>query len=313
MQHTQPQRFEDWVARYGDNSAPDLVIRGVMRACKLIARWLETAAGYLSDHRLVLSREAKQLIAPNKALHGRHQGRRCFIIGNGPSLSTQNLTPLAGEITFAMNSFYLHSITAKWSPTYYNLLDDFLFDGSDLRKQFYRDLRQRVPTSTFLVPLYYANVVREQQLLPLEQVHYVAYRGFFPPDWSDRFDLTGQVPLSWNTVHACLAAAIAMGCTPIYLMGLDHDLLAHQGANRHFYPGFGGHDNDPKFRKNTTDFSYKSLMYCMMKMWEHYELILRMALREGIRIYNATNGGFLDVFERVRYEDVVGLPTSLGV
>ena len=36
-----------------------------------------------------------------------HRGRRAFIIGNGPSLKQTDLSKLKGEITFAMNRFYL--------------------------------------------------------------------------------------------------------------------------------------------------------------------------------------------------------------
>jgi glutamate formiminotransferase len=46
-------------------------------------------------------------------------------------------------------------------------------------------------------------------------------------------------------------------------------------------------------------------MAAMTTIWRVYEMHRRIAERYGIKIVNVTNGGFLDVFERARYEDVV--------
>jgi hypothetical protein len=103
----------------------------------------------------------------------------------------------------------------------------------------------------------------------------------------------------------CIMAAIYMGCSPIYLLGLDHDWLAHRGEAGHFYPGHGGLEKHQEFKPQLSDWSYKFLMECQLKLWTGYETLAEIAARKGIRILNATNGGFLDVFERVNYEDVI--------
>ena len=37
----------------------------------------------------------------------KYKGKRCFIIGNGPSLNKMDLSPLKNEYTFGLNRFYL--------------------------------------------------------------------------------------------------------------------------------------------------------------------------------------------------------------
>jgi len=39
--------------------------------------------------------------------HDRYKGKRCFVIGNGPSLKNTDLSKLSGEYTFGMNRIYL--------------------------------------------------------------------------------------------------------------------------------------------------------------------------------------------------------------
>ncbi len=50
------------------------------------------------------SREAT-LLARNAKFHNMYFGRRCFVIGNGPSSNNEDLTQLSGEITITMNWF----------------------------------------------------------------------------------------------------------------------------------------------------------------------------------------------------------------
>ena len=50
-------------------------------------------------------------------------GRRCFILGNGPSLRVDDLGRLKGEITFASNKIYLAFDKTEWRPSYFTLCD----------------------------------------------------------------------------------------------------------------------------------------------------------------------------------------------
>src|SRR5689334_4044737 len=69
-----------------------------------------------------IQREFGPLLQRNEVFRDRHKGRRCFVIGNGPSLKEQDLSPLVDEITLVTNSFYAHPIVGdSWQPSYYFL------------------------------------------------------------------------------------------------------------------------------------------------------------------------------------------------
>jgi hypothetical protein len=266
----------------------------------------------------VLPPEDLERLARNRAFAGRHAGRRCFIMATGPSLATQDLAPLAGEITFVLNAFWKHPVVAQWQPTYYFLADPLFFDGSEMMDQFFRELRARIHASTFFVPLFYfapvpsVLLIREKGLLPAEQAYYFALNGQLDMARIQDVDLTGFVPAITSVVELCIMAAIAMGCSPIYLMGMDHDWLAHQGSSRYFYQGHAGLEKHPQIRHDLKEWSYRELMEWQLKLWRGYETLADLATRKGIKIYNATNGGFLDVFERTTYEEVVAEKLAAG-
>jgi hypothetical protein len=258
-----------------------------------------------------LVRQHRELLARNADLRGAHRGRRCFVIGNGPSLARQDLSPLAGEITFVVNAFFKHPVVERWTPTYYGLADPDLFDGSPSSREFFESVRARCPGSTFFVPAQSHRAVREDGVLPLDRVRYVLLSGHLHPDRVRPPDLTGAVPGVINVPLLAIMAAMYAGCSPIYLLGLDHDWLAHRGTLQHFYAGAtlgAAHPAEATAELSRTP--YASLMESQLVLWRAYEALRAMAAQSGIRILNASDGGFLDVFERASYTEVVAAPPA---
>lgn len=63
-----------------------------------------------------------------RRLQNRHCGGRCFIIGNGPSLTMTDLEQLRDEVTFASNKIYLAFKMTSWRPSYYVLEDNHMIE-----------------------------------------------------------------------------------------------------------------------------------------------------------------------------------------
>lgn len=252
-----------------------------------------------------LTHDAQQVLDANKVFRNKHAGKRGFVIGTGPSLHTQDLSPLAGEITLTLSAFWKHPEVEKWQPTYYCFSDPLLFDGSPTMSEFFRSMLERVPRTTFFAPLAARETVEREKLLPREQTHYVAFDGDLSEMNVDDIDLQTFVPGVMNVAQMCIMVAICMGLSPIYLLGLDHDWLAHQGETKHFYRGHAGLDKHPEVKPVLADWSYRHLMECQIVGWKAYENLLDLARKKNIQILNATNGGFLDVYERVDYNELI--------
>jgi len=50
---------------------------------------------------------------------GVHKGKRCFVLGNGPSLKQTDLSRLNGEFTICTNRIYLMLDQLGFTPSYY--------------------------------------------------------------------------------------------------------------------------------------------------------------------------------------------------
>ena len=233
------------------------------------------------------------ILARNSIFKGIYENRRCFVIGNGSSLTKQNLNLLKNEITFVMNAFWKHPIISKtWQPTYYCFADPRTFDGSIYAKNFFSSLHKNIKVKY---------VIRRQKLLPLDSTYYVMFED--SNDEIDRIDFTHAVLSVQSTSQLAIELAIYMGCNPIYLLGMDHDFLAHKGLIKHFYTGLTI-ENHPDAHDDISDVSYRSEIESCLRLWKKYELIKQYAIKNKINIYNATYGGYLDVFPRINYRSI---------
>ena len=68
------------------------------------------------------------------SLKNKFKNKRCFIVGNGPSLTVQDLDRLVGEDCFAANLIFKIFDKTKWRPKFYCIQDRYARIGEFLDK-----------------------------------------------------------------------------------------------------------------------------------------------------------------------------------
>jgi len=283
---------------------PFYMARKVMRG---VGRSLLRRADALSlREKYTFASNFRPLLPDNESLRNRHHGQQCFILGTGPSLAKQDIAPLAGELTLAMNGFLRHPLMAQVAPTYYLFADNCYFDGSEPSGQFLAEAREKIVTSRIIAPYSAAHFIAANRLLDVSRMNFVAYAGILRSANVCTLDFTRPVPQVMNCAQLAIMLAMYMGCSKIHLVGLDHDWLAHRQHEGHFYQGktIEGHAvaHGDKWK-----YSYLDQMQQSVEVWNGYYTLYDYAQRNSIEIINCTAGGFLDVFPRANYEEVVGL------
>jgi hypothetical protein len=279
-----------------------ILLTGMSYEFKQISKFFLNSAEWILT-KIPVSQNDKELLNRNQVFKNKHKNYRCFVIGNGPSLNKQDLSLLSNEITIAVNAFCKHPIVEKWQPKYYCFADPLLFDGSTQVRNFFQNLNQKTHSSKFLVPIYAKNVIENQKLLPEEQTYYAAFRGNLGGNLKYNVNLTESILGVQSVSQLAIMWALYMGCSPIYLIGLDHDWLSHRGMDAHFYRGTAI-DNYSKAEGDLSKIYYKDDLKAVLELWKGYETILKIAANKNISIINATEGGFLDVFERREYKSI---------
>lgn len=222
-----------------------------------------------------------------KKLKNKYQGKRCFIIGNGPSLRAEDLDKLQDEISFASNFIFKIYDRTKWRPTFYAMIDYYVLDKIP-------DFVQANKSSTILIPRERAiasGKVYDDVLYFDRKTSYVRVaQGEVEKTTSQILfsDDLEQGTYGGDTVtYDMMQMAVYMGFSEIYLLGMDHTMPSSGKA--HFY------------EKELVD---KGLEYNMRLMTQAYHVADKATRERGIHIYNATRGGRLEVFPRVAFDSL---------
>lgn len=234
-----------------------------------------------------------------KSLKGIHAGKRCFIVGNGPSLRAEDLEVLRDEICFACNRIYDIFGYTTWRPSYYMCVDKAIVNDMQLNNQKLEILNG---SELFFVNGKFVNKLRKT----IDNVHEICLKGKYEISMSKMVmhsvseDVSNHFTLAQSVSCNMIEMAMYMGFKDIYLIGLDHsfgieiDMKGRTVINKDVVPHF----KEQKDR-NTYPAQKEALTNC-------YRLIKEYADQKGIIIRNATRGGQLDVFPRVDFDSLFG-------
>lgn len=219
-----------------------------------------------------------------------HKGKRCFIVGNGPSLRFEDLEKLRehGEICFAFNKMYRAYDRTKWRADYYGMTDwRAVVDLKEALSEipgivFVGDHTYHCGDCIFMEGVEYFHAITEL---------------FYPnlPGFSDDM-VKGFYNGSTVTYDIGLQLAAYMGFKEIYLLGIDHNFSKSDvDKKNHFIDNY--HTEEELER-------YKATCFDLEKAEKQYEKAEKYSRGQGFRIYNATRGGKLEVFERVDFDSL---------
>jgi hypothetical protein len=231
----------------------------------------------------LIDRRLRDSQAAVEAFRDRHRGRRCFILGNGPSLRDTDLTQLRGEITFGMNRIYLLFPELGFPTTYYVAVNTLVLEQC------------------------------AAEIAALDLPRFITWRArrwfhggpqtlFLDTDYTGPADFTGDPTrrmFEGSTVtYTALQLAYFMGCDPVILIGVDHSFTTPGQPNvtvvssgddpNHFAPGYFG----PGFRWQLPDLQASEVAYRLAR--DAYAAA-------GRSVLDATVGGKLTVFPKVDY------------
>lgn len=205
-----------------------------------------------------------------------NKGKRCFIIGTGPSLTTSDYIMLKNEITLGVNALCL------W---FNNLFPTKYFFVSD--KYAYNKLKEKLPEYTFITS-YVAKKckINEEKYQWVNVSRYNYFCDFFPKISKDFSVCTYDFN---SVIFMAIQFAIYTGIKEIYLLGVDCNY-----NRKKIYSIDHGIRHKKEYMDNVG-----------LQMIKNYRKIKSFCDENDVKIYNASRGGSLEVFERVDLENVV--------
>ena len=233
---------------------------------------------------------------------GIYEGQRCFVIGNGPSLTPEDLNLLKNEICFGSNRIYDIYDYTDWGPTYYAIQDFYVL------QEISKEVEERETRSKhrFIAGNRKNYICKEMLEDPKNSFFYLG--SCLSERRKIRFadDMQKTVASGRTVTYMMIQMAYYMGFKEIYLLGVDHsygqylDKEGNLDTEAHAQSHFKG----ARAYKHLNGYNYtaKSPLNASTRAYQEAEDYSRI---RGFRIYNCTRGGKLEVFERKALEDVL--------
>lgn len=234
-----------------------------------------------------------------QALREQYKGRkRCFLIGNGPSLNKTDLEALKDEVTFAVNGFFLKAEDLDWAPTFYCVEDHLVAED---RAAWINEFNG--PIKFFPAYLGYMFPPADDTIFYNHRPRVSYPHGFDFSTEADKITYTGC-----TVTFSLMQLAAYLGFEEIYLIGVDasYDIPADAQEGKDYGVGVLDMQSDDPNHFNP-DYFGKGFRWHdpqVNKMVEAYGEARQTLEGTGQTIYNATIGGKLEVFERRNFNDI---------
>ena len=243
-----------------------------------------------------------KLLLDNKRFANCHKGKRCFILGNGPSLNEIDFCKLQNEYVFTVNELFRHEKYKQLNSNFHFFADPIFYQKEIADSDYISLLSDSFGTNTKLfLP------IQGRKVLPPKKNKFDTY--FFKTglvlhdDYCGPIDFSKVIPGTDCVVHYASMLAIYMGFKEIILLGCDgtnaaYDLYARYTNNlaeMHAYK----EDKSVSEKMNTYRKKKRILMTDTLngyaKIFNQYRMIYSLAKKRKVKILNGNPNSIIDV------------------
>lgn len=239
---------------------------------------------YLRGNNLLPFTKYKHL----KELKDSHKGERCFIVATGPSLTHNDLDIIKDEYSFGMNSCVLALNDTKWIPQFFGIQDEYVYNK--IKSSILIESKRKLAGNVY-ISKNVADLCTDSSTFKIFPLHHLDHKKYPSGIGKIRFsnDCYKTIYDGRSIIFALLQIAIYMGFKEIYLLGAD----CNYNQEKTNFINHGAID------PNSSSVGER-LIYIHSKFKDFSDSM-------GVKIFNATRGGMLEVYPRVQLEDLFNI------
>lgn len=210
-----------------------------------------------------------------------HEGDICCIVATGPSLTVSDINLLKdNNITcISMNRIYNLFDQTSWRPDYYVVEDQKMIE----------DLAEEIANIDLKYKFINGDVKKYWEIE--KSLSSIPYKMVMQDCLSDRVGFSRNIDRfmynGYTVTYVCIQLALYMGFKEIFLLGVDFNYSDDVYSESNHFKGYQKYYKDIRLNEIKPE-----------RMLNAYHKAKKIAEAEGKRIYNATRGGKLEVFER---------------
>jgi len=270
----------------------------------IVAEWRGWA-----QYRFKLTAADRALLEQGSILANRHLGKRCFIVGAGSSIQSQDIKQLQGEYVISVSNTFVHPDMALVRPQYHVTPAMMQGHGKLYELERYVNWLREMEAGTFDAEMVFhigdRPWIEEYGLFKERRIHWVNYTSF--ANYTRQPIDLAHLPYVMSVSETAISLAIYLGFDEIYLLGIDHDWF--NGLFKYFYD----HKTQHAAKPDETVISHVDAEFQMRR---HAEIFRKYKYLQSLKqnIYNANPDPqhYLDVFPQVDFDTLFGPEVHLA-
>ena len=248
------------------------------------------------------------LLKQNMDFKGSLKGKRCFVLGNGPSLNKHDLSVLKHEFVITCNTAVQLGQFEAINPNVHLWVDDCFFEETYVK--YMKMVKEKSKDIISFFPLRQRNFIQNNGIDREISTRYFNYKYIFYENYKRPMDFTKTIITRFSVVEFGIALAIFMEASEIYLLGCDctgaisHIKYMENGGGHAYAYAYKFSDAEAKKRIQTQiDRGNEDFYYNQLKLFHHYRLWLDYCQKRDIKLYNCS-GGILREIPHVCFEEI---------
>lgn len=244
-----------------------------------------------------------------------HSGKRCFILGNGPSLRSVNMKSLENEYVFSVNNFSSVPDCEEAKTNFHLWADLSFFCMRDDQKYKLDELLDNYDRIAKMSPICFlpdqaVSFVTKYELNKKLDIHYFSCFDIVDEKKNIYYDLTKQVTSFATVVQYAIIIAIYMGFTEIYLLGCDSTNIvsvlncAMNISNKNMH-AYDNDDVDERYRELLKHWNMSDVFHDQYILFLGYKKLYEECRKKNIKLVNCSSSTIINEIPRKKLEEVL--------
>lgn len=243
----------------------------------------------------------KELLKESVTLKDKHIGSRCFILGAGSSIKSQDIKKLEKEFVISVSNTFVHPDFSLIKPKYHVLPPIMQSHGEVHSEGKFVTWLKEMEVATYEAEMFFhigdKPMIERNGLFQERIIHWVEYA-----DWSGSFDhelRLDNVPRVGSVSEVAITVALYLGFDKVYLLGIDHDWF--NGLFVYFFDHKTQHAVKPD-EKEMTHIDAEFQMRRHADIFRKYKYLF--SIKHNIYNANSDPNHYMDVFPKVDYDSL---------
>lgn len=256
----------------------------------------------------------KEILSANGQYKNKYIGKKCFVVGNGPSVNKINFRELGNELVITVNEMVLHKNFRELNSDFHFIADPTYLK---LNRKNSRDIQiiekmniLSESDTTLFCPIEAMAAVKRYGWNKKINIKFFASRLHFYDNYDEKFDFVKFIPAFRGVVQWGIAFAVFMGCKEIYLLGcdatniiVDLSLFADENVCLDYaYELSKEVEEREKWMHRKS--GLEGLLFGYWKIVHIFRELYLYCKKRGIQLYNCSEESILDCIPKRKFEDI---------